>query len=273
MSYRYQWLGIAFLPVLLSGCAGSPTIADSVAMETAVSTANESGVIIGEVSAPRDRARVHTELAAAYYERGNLGVALEESRIAITADSDYALAYNILGLVHLDLKELPQAQQSFERALQLAPNDPDINHNYGWFLCQSNREEQSLRYFLTAIKNPLYRTPQKSYALAGACAQRKGNQSAARDYFERALKLDPNLPLALVNLAKIKYRVGELVAARDLVGRYNSIVEPTAESLWLALRIQRRLGERSAEARLAAELGRRFPGSKEHEALVGGRYE
>jgi len=245
-------------------------------METAASSSSasqDSGVIIGEVSPPRERARVHTELAAAYYERGNLGVALEELRTAIAADAGYASAYNILGLVHMDLKELPQAQQSFERALELAPNDPDVNHNYAWFLCQSNREEQSLKYFLTAIKNPLYRTPQKSYALAGACALRKGNQSAARDYFERALKLDPSFPLALINLAKIKYQAGELVAARDLVARYNRIVEPSAESLWLAVRVERRLGDSSAEARLASELGRRFPGSKEHEALVGGRYE
>ena len=273
MSHRYQYLWVLVFPIVFGGCAGSPTVGESVAMETAASGANDSGVIIGEVSPPRERARVHTELAAAYYERGNLGVALEELRIAIAADAGYASAYNILGLVHMDLKELPQAQQSFQRALELAPNDPDVNHNYAWFLCQSKREKQSLKYFLTAIKNPLYRTPQKSYAVAGTCALRIGDQNSANDYFERALKLEPNFPLALISLAKIKYSAGELVAARDLMVRFNRIVEPSAESLWLALRIERRLGDSSAEARLASELGRRFPGSKEHDALVGGRYE
>lgn len=275
MSYRHGFLlglGAAVL-ALLAGCAGAPGASDSMSMETAASSAADSGAIIGEVSPPRDRARVHNELAAAYYERGNMGVALEELRIALGADPSYAPAYNILGLVHMDLKEYPQAQQSFERGLRIAPNDPDMNHNYGWFLCQTDREELSLRYFLAAIKNPLYASPQKSYALAGACALRKGNDSAARDYFERALRLDPNLPLALVNLAQIKYRAGELSAARGLVGRYNQIVEPTAESLWLAVRIERRLGDRAAETKQSAELRRRFPGSKEHEDLVGGRFE
>ena len=275
MSYRYQsllGLGAAVL-ALLAGCAGAPAASDSMSMETAANSAADSGPIIGEVSPPRDRARVHTELAAAYYERGNMGVALEELRIALAADSNYASAYNILGLVHMDLKEYPQAQQSFERGLRIAPNDPDINHNYAWFLCQSDREELSLRYFLAAIKNPLYSTPQKSYALAGACALRKGNHSDARDYFERALRLDPNLPLALLNLAQIKYRAGELSDARRLVGRFNQIVEPTAESLWLAVRIERRLGDRAAEAKQSAELRRRFPGSKEHEDLVRGLFE
>lgn len=275
MSYRHGFLwglGAAAL-ALLVGCAGSPGPSGSLAMETAASGAGDSGAIIGEVSPPRDRARVHNELAAAYYERGNMGVALEELRIALSADPSYAPAYNTLGLVHMDLKELPQAQQSFERGLRIAPSDPDINHNYGWFLCQTDREEQSLRYFLAAIKNPLYASPQKSYALAGACALRKGNESAARDYFERALRLDPNVPLALVNLAQIKYRAGELPEARGLLGRFNQIVEPTAESLWLAVRIERRLGDRAAETRQAAELRRRFPGSKEHDALLGGRFE
>ena len=140
------------------------------AMETAANSAADSGPIIGEVSPPRNRARMHTELAAAYFERGNMGVALEELRIALAADPNYAPAYNVLGLVHMDLNENPQAQQSFERALRIAPNDPDINHNYGWFLCQTGREEQSMRYFLAALKNPLYTTPQKSYALAGVRA-------------------------------------------------------------------------------------------------------
>lgn len=273
MIHRYGFVWIIAVAALAAGCAGTPDTPDSMSMETAASSAEDSGAIIGEVSPPRDRARVHNELAAAYYERGNMGVALEELRIALAANPTYAPAYNILGLVHMDLKEYPQAQQSFERGLRIAPNDPDINHNYGWFLCQTDREELSLRYFLAAIKNPLYPSPQKSYVLAGACALRKGNETAARDYFERALRLDPNLPLALVNLAQMKYRAGELSAARGLIGRYNQIVEPTAESLWLAVRIERRLGDRAAEVKQSAELRRRFPGSKEHEDLVRGRYE
>ncbi len=43
---------------------------------------------IGEVGEPRNRARIHTELAAAYFERGNMAVALEELRVAAGADSD-----------------------------------------------------------------------------------------------------------------------------------------------------------------------------------------
>jgi type IV pilus assembly protein PilF len=73
--------------------------------------------------------------------------------------------------------------------------------------------------------------------------------------------------------AQIRYRAGELTEARRLVGRFNQIVEPTAESLWLSIRIEHRLGDRAAEARQATELQRRFPGTKEYEDLIKGRFE
>lgn len=259
--------------LLLAGCAGGNSPGESVALETAGNSAADPGAIISELSPPRERARIHTELGAAYYERGIMGIALEELRIAIAADSGYAPAYSVLGLVHMDLKELPQAQQSFERALRLSPNDPDANHNFGWFLCQSNREDQSLGYFLTAIKNPLYATPQKSYALAGACALRKGRERDARDYLERALRIDPNLPSALLDMARIKYRSGELSDASELIARFNRLVEPTAESLALGLRVARRLGDKTSETNHFRALSQRFAGSKEYQDLKKGNFE
>ena len=164
----------------LAACAQTPpssgTQADTV----------ETGTLIGEVGDPRNRARIHTELASAYFERGNMGVALEELRIAIGADPNYAPAYSVLGLVHMDLRENDVAQLHFARALALSPNDPDINNNYGWFLCRTGREEQSIAYFLAALKNPLYNTPARSYVNAGLCSIDRNGGRDAIEYFERA---------------------------------------------------------------------------------------
>ena len=46
----------------------------------------DTGTIKTETSEPRNRARIHTELASLYFEKGNMGVALEELRIATNAD-------------------------------------------------------------------------------------------------------------------------------------------------------------------------------------------
>jgi len=245
---------------LLAGCAAG-------------SGGDDAGPIIGEVGKPRDRARAHTELAAAYLQRGNLGVALEEARMALKADSGYGPAYNVLGLVQMDLRENADAERAFERALRINPDDPDTNHNYGWFLCRSGREDDSVRYFLNAVKNPLYALPQKTYAVAASCVLKKNNEKEALDFYDRSLRLDPKYAPALIGLAQLRYRRGELRDARSLVARYNKAAEPTAESLWLALRIERRLGNHDAEAGYAAQLHRRFSGSPEYQSFLKGRYE
>lgn len=233
----------------------------------------DSGAIIAEQGPPRERARIHTELAAAYYERGSIAIALEEIRIAIAADPGYALAYNVLALLHADLRENDQAQLNFERALRLNPADADINHNYGWFLCQVSREDQALKYFEAAVRNPLYATPQKSYVLAAICALRKNLQAEAAGYYERALRLDPNYLAAVLGMAQLKYRMGDLLESRNLISRYNKLVEPTAESLWLALRVERQLGNKTAESNLAAQLRRQYPGTREYQELLKGRFD
>jgi len=250
----------------LLGCSSSPLSGD-------VPGAADSGPVIGEVASARDRARIHTELAGSYYQRGNLAVALSEARIAAAADSSYAPAYNLLGLVYSDLREKDLAEEAFERALRINPNDPDANHNYAWFLCENKREEESIRYFLLAVRYPLYATPQKSYTMAATCALRKNNEKDAYEYLERALKLDPSYYPALINLAQLKYRRGELDGARVLVVRYNKVAEPTSESLWLAVRIERKLGDSSASTSYANQLRRRFPGSKEYQDMQKGRFD
>lgn len=255
--------------ISLGGCV----VQQSGSMDSSSDNSPDLGAIIAEQGPPRERARIHTELAGAYYERGNLGVSLEELRIAIAADPNYAPAYNVLGLVHADLKEREQAQASFERALRLSPNDPDINHNFGWFLCQTGREEISLKYFQAAVRNPLYATPQKSYVVAATCALGKSRQGDALDFFERALKFDPGYLPAIMGMARLKYSIGQVTEARSLLARYNNLIEPTAESLWLSLKIERRLGNSSTESSLAAQLRRQFPNSPEFQLLAEGRYD
>ena len=255
---------ITSLLVLAAACAGTKKQEGPSAADTGT---------IGDVGEPRNRARVHTDLAAEYYQRGNMGVALEELRIATRADSSYAPAHSLLGLVYMELHEDSLAAQSFERALAIAPTDGDINHNYGLFLCRTKREPESIKYFMQAVKNPLYPTPSRSWSAAGVCTLRTGQPKEAEQYFERALRLQPDEPSALLNLGQIRYKQGKMDEARRLVARYNKLDQPSAESLWLALRIERRTGEKVAEQSFANQLRRRFPGSPEYQALQRGNFD
>ncbi len=224
-------------------------------------------------SEQQQRAKVHTELGSLYALDGRSAIALEEARIALSADPNYAPAYNLLAITHMALNETRLADDNFQRALSLAPGDPEINNNYGWFLCQSGREQSSIAYFMAAARNPLYTTPTKPYTNAGICSIRLKNDKAAEEYLLTALRLSPTNTQALFWLADIAYRQGRHSEARQWTTDIEKMLEPTAEVLWLALRIERKLGNREAEARYVSQLRRRFPGSPEQRLLMQGQYD
>lgn len=268
MSRTYRMFAVVCLNcALLLAAPVSPVFAQSAVQAT-------SGVASsGPVGDPRNRAKLHTELGALYFQDGNLAIALDELKIAIEADSGYAPAYNVRGLVHMYLRETDLAEADFKQALRLAENDPEINNNYGWFLCQVAREKESVGYFLRAIKNPLYQTPERAYLNAGVCSQKAGDSAAAEDFFQKTLRFSPDNSQALFHLAGINYKRGNLEVAKRQLSDVVRNTEPNAELLWLALRIERRLGDRSAEAGYAVQLRRKFSGSPEYQELQKGNFE
>jgi type IV pilus assembly protein PilF len=261
---------LAVMPfVLVVGCATD----SNQSTQSGESPHIDTGAFVGEVSGPRNRARLHTELAGLYYGRRNMGVALDELRIAVKADPSYASAYSMFGLVYMELRERALAEENFQRALGLSPNDPDINHNYGWYLCQTEREADSVQYFLRAIRNPLYQKPWRSYSAAGLCLLRIDKVEDAEALFERALKLNPREPRANLQMGEIRYRQGAYDEAQRWVRNFGQVSPPTAESLWLSVRIERKRGQNLNEASLASQLRRRFPGSPENQKLQRGEYD
>ena len=221
------------------------------------------------------RARIHAELAAGYLELGNYGVALQEANEALKSDANYVPAHNVLGLAYMELRDDKSAEASFLRALRINAQDSDSNNNYGWFLCQRKREKESVKYFLDALRNPLYTTPEKSWVNAGICARQSGDQKNAEDYFQRAIKLRPNQPQALQNLADMAYGRRDFIGAKTHLSRVQRDAgsPSSAEFLWLALRVERQLGDRNAEQSLAFQLQKNFPESREARALAAGKFE
>lgn len=226
-----------------------------------------------EESDARRRARIRLELGASYYQQGNFKVALDELRQAVSADPDYAPAYGMIGLVYMAIGENARADENFLRGLRLAPADSDLNNNYGWFLCQTGKARESLDYFARALRNPLYTTPARPLHNAGICALRLGDTAAAESYFLRSFQVDPSNPVAMFNLAELFLKRGDIERARFYSQRLVANFDPSPEILWLALRIERKAGNRDVQASLESQLRRRFPASGEAAKLAKGEFE
>jgi type IV pilus assembly protein PilF len=254
-----KWIVMA--AVLLAGCvAGQPS--------------GESGVANTQVdSESRQRARAFTDLAGAYFARAQYKIALDELRKAIIADNRFGPAYNVYGLIYMELAEDKLAEENFRRAIELDRSDSETRNNYGWFLCTRGRYDEGLEQFGMALRNPLYAQPEQAMANAGLCAERKGDLALAEANLQKSLKLQPDNPNTIIKLAGLNFRQGRVVEAQRLLARHAALAPPTAESLWLGVRLERKLGDRAQEAAYGLQLRKNFPDSNEARLLMTGQYE
>lgn len=272
-----RWLVLALFPLtLLSGCASSSSSGDGKAAPREQKAAPREPMTAlpnsGVESEQTRRAQIRLELGASYYQQRNYSVAIEELKKALAIQPDYAAAFGMLGLVYMDLGERGQAESSFQNALRVAPTDSEINNNYGWFLCQTGRPKESIAYFLKALNDPLYRTPARPLHNAGICSLMLGDENAAEQYFLRSFQVDPLNPVAMYNLGEIYLKRRDIERAHFYSQRLITNFDPTAQTLWLALRVERLARNRDGEQSLAAQLRRRYPDSPEAARLSRGDF-
>jgi type IV pilus assembly protein PilF len=215
----------------------------------------------------RKRAEIRLQLAASYYQKGQFSIAYEEVQKALQVDSGYADAYGMLGLINMGLGKQGEADSNFQRALQLDGQNPEILNNYGWFLCQTGRERQSIDYFKRAAESQKYATPAMSMQNAGLCMLRLKDMKAAETYLKRSFELDAANPVTKYQLSRLYLNTGQIERARFYYGLLPHGQDAGVEVLWLGVRIAHADGDPRTEKQLASELLRRFPDSKEAASL------
>ncbi|SMC24879.1 type IV pilus assembly protein PilF [Andreprevotia lacus DSM 23236] len=221
----------------------------------------------------KNRASIYTQLAAEYLRRGQLSVALDDIQRAMEADPKWPAARSVAGLIFYQMQDYASAQKQFQEALRLAPEDPDANHNYGWFLCERGKAQDGIAYFLTAAKNPLYATPEKSLIKAGDCTAKGGDLEGARLFYLQALKARISSPLARQQLIELDLKRNDVPEARRYMTELQKLVQPSAALAWLALRVERAAGEKDGEARYADLLRKAYPDAPETARLLNNQYD
>lgn len=267
---KLPMLSIAACAVILAGCAGKATAPQQEPLPNLEQATAPQGPIVAD---DLSRAKARTDLGIAYLRDGRYEIALEEGQKAISHKSDHAPAHNLLALVHMALGQNEQADASFRRAIGLAPGNPEIANNYGWFLCQTGKVKESFTYFNQVLRNPLYRTPAKALHNMGVCALINKDDVAGESYLFRALKMDPNNLRAYFLLAEIEYRRGQYQEGREWLKKLHGKMEPSAETIWLSLRIDRKLGDRKSEAANMGVLRGKFRDSPEYVQMMRGEFD
>jgi len=230
--------------VALYGCA-SPGVAESDKHRTA------------------EASRIYVQKGIQYMENGQLDVALEDIKHALVLDDANVAAHNALAVLYERTGQLQDTERQFQQALALDASDPATLNNYGRFLCGQGQYARAQDYFELARRDPLYATPWIVLTNAGVCSRRAGNPKKADSTLREALTLNAGFAPALLEMASIKLDGMQFADAHAYFQRYEAAARPTADALWLAVRIESGLQDQVALNAYLHELRSRFPDSPE----------
>lgn len=221
----------------------------------------------------RKRARIRLELAVGYFEQGQTTIALDELKQSIAADPTYGQAYNLRGLIYMRLNDFQFAEESFRKALVIDSRNSNVMHNLGWLLCQQAKYPQAQQLFNQALANPQYEERAKTFRAQGLCQVRAGLRDEAEQSLIKSFELDPGNPVTVYNLATLLFERRDFARAQSYVRRLNNSQLANEESLWLGIKVERRMENREAMLQLADQLEKRFPQSNQTGAYRRGAFD
>ena len=265
---RSTRLAALALAGVLAGCAGSGST-------TGPSGKAELATASDQTSAQK-RAEIRMQLAVGYFEQGQVQVALDEIKKAIAADPTYADAYGMRAVIYMRMGENELANDNFMHALKLAPNNPELNNNYGSYLCQKGRVQESFKYFDAALANRMYQSPASAMNNAGDCALKIKDYGLAEKYLLQALQITPDLPVTNANMARVYYQRRDYPRASFFITRLGKVAKTdslSADVLWLAIKVQHKMGDQGAEQGWATQLRRHHANSPEYAAYQRGAFD
>ena len=209
-----------------------------------------------------EAAKTRMSLGLTYLQNNNYTQAKKNLDKALefnprSADVQFAMAY-YYQLVGDNLR----AEEYYETAIDLAPNNGDIANSYGAFKCQNGEYEKAKAYFFDAINNRLYANAAQTYENLALCAQSQGKLDEAIGYFQDALKHQPARGKSLFLLSEL-YTVSEQwELAESTLRKYERVAKVTPDSLWLAYEIAKGKGDLEAAKGYGEMMMSLFPESE-----------
>mgnify|MGYP003615264807 FL=1 len=214
------------------------------------------------------QARVHTELAARYYQAGQVAVAVQEAQIALDSDAGYVPGHTLLALIYAQLRQNAQADAHFRQALSLSEAQrlptSDLRNSYAWYLCQTDRMAQGLNELSPVLRDPLYGSLDKALVNASVCAARLEQYELADSYVNAALAMRPDFATAYLYRGHLAVQKSQWRAAQadwQMTQKLWVEASETPETLWLLARIEH--GSSSHRTGAAERLQKQFPASQE----------
>ncbi len=212
-----------------------------------------------------EKALTYFNMGVRYMDMGELKVAKDNLEKALDWDSSNPDIHNAVAALYEKIQEPEKARSHYQRALRLAPENPQTQNNYGRFLCETGSYAEGLQYLNVALNMPLNNRRWFALTNAGRCLirQAQAQKPKAEAYFREALQLQPDYSPALLEMMKLTYNDGKYMSAKAFLQRYQSAAQATPDFLWYAMQIEEALDHKNLAEQYKASLLNDFPGSDE----------
>jgi len=240
---KFSWLGL-FLLISVTGCSSGQKTQRNV-----------------------EASEINTTLGLAYLRTNDLNSAKEKLEKALKQNPKSSMTNMAYALLLQKIEEPEKADQYFNIAIKLDPENPELRNNYGGFLCENARYKEGVDQFIQAMNNPLYKTPQYAADNIGNCYLKSGDLVRAEGYYRKALEIDKYFPQGLYHMARLTYLNQEYMGTRAYLQRFNAVAGDAPPTLWLCYQVELELDNSIEANRCAEKLLKKFPDSKEASQL------
>ena len=195
-------LSAVFGVLVLSGCQTTPAndLLGNSPYQTSTRASNDRNLDQQEI------ARVRTSLAAQYIRKNELDTAQQQLEKAFAADSRYAPAYDMMGVLlqqEGSRINLAKADEYFKKAIALDKDFVQAHNNYGVYLSQTKRYREAAEQFEIAGATLGYEGRIGALENLGRTYLQLGDDSAASKAFLRALDGNRNSIIAHIELVDL----------------------------------------------------------------------
>lgn len=216
-------------------------------------------------------ARTRIALALQYLETGNNSQAKYNLERAIEFAPNLPEVHYSLAYYYQQVGENERADKAYQKALAIKPDDPNTLNNYGVFLCSIEEYDRATDQFLKAIDIPSYIRVAESYENLALCAIEFNDFENAESYFTQALNHSSQRTSTLISLAALFYAKSDLHKASDVLKRHDDTGRVSPRALLLSYLIKQRMGRIEEAEKIAATILQTYPTSKQAYAIRDNR--
>lgn len=215
----------------------------------------------------------NVQLGMSYLQQGDVTRAKRKLLLALQQAPNWAPAQDAMGYFYETTGDTPRAQQYYLSAVNINPAAGAPQNNYGTFLCRTGRYQEADQHFARAVQDSSYVNTAAAYENAGLCALQIPDNAKALAYFQKAVQQDPKRATSYLEIAQLNFNQNNFAAAQSNYATYSQLTpNPSAEALWLGVRLARQAKDQATENRDTLLLQMKYPNSAEYKQLIATRH-